>query len=1082
MGGNAHLLWIYDGASVTLEDKAVLQNNDFSGSQFNGAAVNLGNGGTLTMKNGAAIQNNTAVGDGTYGGGGGAIFINSGAVFEMQGGTVSGNYAAMTGGAINNRGTFRMTGGTISGNEAAQGGGGIIDYDATVELSGGTITGNVSGTSGAGIYTYGSGVSLSKAPVITQNTDVSGNASNLCLADGQTVTIAGTLEKNASAGITLATGTGVFSSGWATYMNDADPQDYLISDSKDYRIGTNASGELEMTAVPASVEAGPFMVTGGLEGADFTYSETNQELKIDTTTPLTIAMKPGVSTTDSTIRISTQKGAANITLDSVNIAVTDKWRPFVVEESDNPCTLRLTGTTTLKNNYQYGYALCYSNRSLTITSKNGGVLNASNVSTGSSAIQAEKGTDLTIDGSAIVNVTSENHIAINNCGLITIKGNAKVTAAASEEKAAIMSGSNTGAYKDTNGIVIGENAKVTITKGKYGLYPYGLATTVIDGNAVVDISGLDNYAIYNYASGISIGGNAQIIIHDTNGGGIWGNKDKITFKDQAKIDIATDGQYGVFAQTGVGIDIQDQAKVKVQGATTSGIHCTQPVLISGQADVEITAAKAFDSNGFTVSPAAEKFYMVASGDDAISADIKYYGTETEGLKAQTKYFHAQISDHGYQPSLALAVSPDGETSYGNDVVLKATISGTDTLTGKNVKFYNGTTLLETVATNKDGVATLTLTKPNVADYQFQAVFEGDANHTAAQSSVINYTIKKASPTVTFPTAGAITYGATLSETELTGGSGDGSFAWADDQVIPTVNNSGYEMIFTPKDASNYDYSKIEGYDPDTGLIHRTIHVTVNPANPDYTIPDNLKAVYGQTLAEVSLPEGFTWQDALTTSVGNAGGNTFKVTYAPSDQVNYNTITDIEVTITVEPKAPELTTLPTASRVMRGQLLSTSVLSDGVATGLDGAVLEGTWTWKNDREMNEAGTFEETALFTPADANFKAIEVSGISVTVYLPSSSGGGPLLRYTVTFDTQGGSKISSTTVNHNATVDEPEAPTKEGYTFDGWYTDKDCTEPYDFDTKVTQNITLYAKWIEEGPTEPPIDPEEWENPFTDV
>lgn len=120
-----------------------------------------------------------------------------------------------------------------------------------------------------------------------------------------------------------------------------------------------------------------------------------------------------------------------------------------------------------------------------------------------------------------------------------------------------------------------------------------------------------------------------------------------------------------------------------------------------------------------------------------------------------------------------------------------------------------------------------------------------------------------------------------------------------------------------------------------------------------------------------------------------------------------------------------------------------------------------------------------------------------TITVQSPgggSSGGGGGggsvTTSYTVTFDTQGGSKIDSIKVKRNSVVDEPEAPTKDGYTFEGWYTDKECTEAYDFDTKVTKNITLYAKWTEETPDEPdeptdpnePENPDEWENPFDDV
>lgn len=69
----------------------------------------------------------------------------------------------------------------------------------------------------------------------------------------------------------------------------------------------------------------------------------------------------------------------------------------------------------------------------------------------------------------------------------------------------------------------------------------------------------------------------------------------------------------------------------------------------------------------------------------------------------------------------------------------------------------------------------------------------------------------------------------------------------------------------------------------------------------------------------------------------------------------------------------------------------------------------------------------------------------------------------YIVTFNTDGGSEVSSQTVNYNGTVATPEEPTKAGYTFAGWYTDAGCTTEYNFATSVTGNITLYAKWTVE-------------------
>ena len=74
---------------------------------------------------------------------------------------------------------------------------------------------------------------------------------------------------------------------------------------------------------------------------------------------------------------------------------------------------------------------------------------------------------------------------------------------------------------------------------------------------------------------------------------------------------------------------------------------------------------------------------------------------------------------------------------------------------------------------------------------------------------------------------------------------------------------------------------------------------------------------------------------------------------------------------------------------------------------------------------------------------------------------------NYTVKFDVDGGSKVSSQNVSKNANVKEPAAPVKEGYTFAGWYVDEELTEAYDFSAAVTKGFTLYAKWVE-GAVEP--------------
>lgn len=74
----------------------------------------------------------------------------------------------------------------------------------------------------------------------------------------------------------------------------------------------------------------------------------------------------------------------------------------------------------------------------------------------------------------------------------------------------------------------------------------------------------------------------------------------------------------------------------------------------------------------------------------------------------------------------------------------------------------------------------------------------------------------------------------------------------------------------------------------------------------------------------------------------------------------------------------------------------------------------------------------------------------------------GGGVTKYTISFETNGGSEVDSTSKVRNTTVDLSKYIThKEGYSFDGWHTDKELTNKVT-SIKVTANTTLYAKWVE--------------------
>ena len=78
-------------------------------------------------------------------------------------------------------------------------------------------------------------------------------------------------------------------------------------------------------------------------------------------------------------------------------------------------------------------------------------------------------------------------------------------------------------------------------------------------------------------------------------------------------------------------------------------------------------------------------------------------------------------------------------------------------------------------------------------------------------------------------------------------------------------------------------------------------------------------------------------------------------------------------------------------------------------------------------------------------------------------------VLKVTVTFDSNEGTAVDSQLVPVGDKVAKPADPTKEGYTFSGWFTDEDCTKAYDFDAAVdgTQpEFTLHAGWKAAAPS----------------
>ena len=126
--------------------------------------------------------------------------------------------------------------------------------------------------------------------------------------------------------------------------------------------------------------------------------------------------------------------------------------------------------------------------------------------------------------------------------------------------------------------------------------------------------------------------------------------------------------------------------------------------------------------------------------------------------------------------------------------------------------------------------------------------------------------------------------------------------------------------------------------------------------------------------------------------------------------------------------------------------------------------DGTYDEANAEVENLSGKFEALAAVTAKDygshyptndagtkQNIKIEKNLTIDVKYDLDN---------HTLTFETNGGSAIDPVTVRHGNAVARPTDPTKDKYTFIGWYADPEFTEEYDFATVLEADKTIYAKF----------------------
>ena len=102
-------------------------------------------------------------------------------------------------------------------------------------------------------------------------------------------------------------------------------------------------------------------------------------------------------------------------------------------------------------------------------------------------------------------------------------------------------------------------------------------------------------------------------------------------------------------------------------------------------------------------------------------------------------------------------------------------------------------------------------------------------------------------------------------------------------------------------------------------------------------------------------------------------------------------------------------------------------------------------WFKDAEQTSAWTFE----------------VDTVTSNIYLYAKWLKEHIINFELVESGTTPSRYSSQIVLDGNKIIEPNTPKKNGYIFDGWFTDELYTEPWDFSTGVNMSLTLYAKWL---------------------
>lgn len=414
-------------------------------------------------------------------------------------------------------------------------------------------------------------------------------------------------------------------------------------------------------------------------------------------------------------------------------------------------------------------------------------------------------------------------------------------------------------------------------------------------------------------------------------------------------------------------------------------------LINDKIKTEFEEGETFTYSGAELKPTVRVYInRVVFDDEQLIENTDYTVTYSDNINAGTATVTITgIGAYSGSKNVTFTIEPkkiDSPTFDG----LKSEYTYTGQAIEPEFTLWDGDTVIpsseyEVIYSDNTEVGTATVTIKDASGGNYEVNCKAEFNIVKIDTVIINE----------LPVADAVSYdpNKTLGAINISGGnvldpSGKnvpGSWSWADTSVVPTVDNSGYDVVFTPDEQ--------EHYNPVSG----TVQVNVSKADVNVVdLPVASAITYGDDLAkavisggrvsfdgidQVEIPGTFAWKDeSIKPFVSDSDKTLYTVVFTPADSVNYNTA-EIEITVNVSKAA------------MPNLLLSV----DNTHKTVGSIALPGGWTWLDTdakTAIKAGGSVVATAVYAGDDKeNYDSTE---LKITIYRAACSEG-KTVKYTL-------------------------------------------------------------------------------------